>query len=89
MPRIKFQGRFLFFGPTPRGREVYQDCWGRISSYEVGKGIRRLLGSYNVEKRERVSKFIFPKLLRLLGRISSLEDRDGNSGGKNGGGEEY
>ena len=56
---------------------VNQVCWGRISSLEEGQVISCCGEEYTVQKRERGSNIIFPIILRLLGRISSVEERKG------------
>jgi len=84
------------YPPPPGLGEVYQVCWGGISSCDEGKEYQDCGEEYYIEIRERGSNIIFPIILRLLGRISSGEDgkKTGILGKKiniiiNGVGEEY
>ena len=51
-----------------------------VEEYQVVKREREYHGcgeEFNMEKRKRVSNTIFPMILRLLERISSVEERKG------------
>ena len=54
--------------------------YGSLFIHQVVKKGREYIGcgeEYNLEKRERGTNIIFPIILRLLGRISSVEKRKG------------
>ena len=71
LPHSLHQGVYGDLIPTNRG--LYQVCWGRISSFEVGNGISWLLGKFNVDKREKGINIINYIILRLL----SGKEREG------------